>query len=48
MKLQKQFDSQHFSNDYELVNGGAMHTRNPENFHVPKYDTIGKTEFEVI
>lgn len=33
--LQQQFDSQHFSNDYELVNGVAMHTENPENFHIP-------------
>jgi hypothetical protein len=33
--LQQQLDAQHFSNDYELVNGVAMHTENPENFHVP-------------
>jgi len=33
--LQQQFDSQQFSNDYELVNGAAMHAENPENFHIP-------------
>lgn len=33
--LEYQFDSQHFSNEYQLVNGGAMHAENPENFHVP-------------
>jgi len=33
--LQQQFDSQQFANEYQLVNGVAMHTENPENFHVP-------------
>ena len=33
--LQEQFDSQQFSNDYQLVNGVNMHTENPENFHIP-------------
>jgi len=33
--FQQQFDSQHFSNDYKLVNGVAMHAENPENFHIP-------------
>lgn len=34
-KLQQQFDSQWFSNDYRLVNGVAMHAENPDNFQVP-------------
>ncbi|MEW4454493.1 hypothetical protein AB1L30_17590 [Bremerella sp. JC817] len=34
-QLQDQFDSQQFSNDYELVNGVAMHTENPGEFHIP-------------
>ena len=34
-QLQHQFDSQQFSNDYQLVNGVAMHAENPENFHAP-------------
>ena len=33
--LSQQFDSQHFTNEYQLVNGVAMHAENPENFHVP-------------
>lgn len=33
--LKNQYDSQHFSNDYQLVNGVAMHAENPENFHIP-------------
>lgn len=33
--LQEQFESQQFSNDYQLVNGVNMHTENPENFHIP-------------
>ncbi len=33
--LQLQLDSQQFANDYQLVNGVAMHVENPENFHVP-------------
>ena len=33
--LQQQFDSQQFSNEYELVNGVIMHTENPENFQIP-------------
>jgi hypothetical protein len=35
MTLQQQFDDQHFSNEYQLVNGVAMHAENPENFHIP-------------
>ena len=34
-QLQHQFDSQQFSNGYQLVNGVAMHTENPDNFHIP-------------
>ena len=34
-QFQQQFDSQDFSNDYELVNGVTMHADNPDNFHVP-------------
>jgi hypothetical protein len=30
-----QFDSQQFTNEYQLVNGLAMHAENPHNFHVP-------------
>ena len=33
--FQGQFDDQQFSNEYQLVNGVAMHAENPENFHVP-------------
>jgi hypothetical protein len=33
--LEMQFGSQQFSNDYQLVNGAAMHAQNPENFHIP-------------
>lgn len=33
--LQQQFDDQQFSNEYQLVNGVAMHAENPENFHIP-------------
>ncbi|QDV56270.1 hypothetical protein [Rosistilla oblonga] len=33
--LQQQFDSQQFPNDYQLVNGVAMHAENPECFHIP-------------
>ena len=33
--LKQQFDSQHFPNDYQLVNGIAMHAENPENFQIP-------------
>ncbi len=32
---EQQFDDQQFSNDYQLVNGVAMHAENPENFHIP-------------
>jgi len=35
VNLQQQFDSQQFANEYELVNGVAMHAENPENFHIP-------------
>ena len=33
--LQQQFDDQHFSNEYQLVNGVVMHTENPVNFQIP-------------
>ncbi len=33
--LQQQFNDQQFSNEYQLVNGVAMHTENPENFQIP-------------
>ena len=33
--LEQQFDDQQFSNEYQMVNGVAMHAENPENFHVP-------------
>ena len=33
--LQQQFDDQQFANEYELVNGVAMNTENPENFQIP-------------
>ena len=33
--IQQQFDSQHFANEYQLVNGVAIHTENPNNFHIP-------------
>ncbi len=33
--LQQQFDTQQFSNEYQLVNGVAMHSENPDNFHIP-------------
>lgn len=35
MDLNQQFDNQHFPNGYELVDGVAMHSENPENFHIP-------------
>lgn len=33
--LEQQFDDHHFANGYQLVNGVAMHTESPENFHIP-------------
>ena len=33
--LQEQFDDQRFANDYQLVNGVAMHAENPDNFQIP-------------
>ncbi len=33
--LQQQFDAQHFANEYQLVNGVAMHSENPDNFQIP-------------
>lgn len=33
--LQQQFDSQQFANGYQLVNGVAMHSENPDRFHIP-------------
>ena len=34
-QLQDQFDSQQFTNDYQLVNGVVMHAEIPDNFHIP-------------
>jgi hypothetical protein len=34
-RLAEQYDAQQFTNEYELVNGVAMHSENPENFHIP-------------
>ena len=34
-ELRNRFESQTFSNDYQLVNGVVMHHENPANFHVP-------------
>jgi hypothetical protein len=31
----QKFDDQRFANDYQLVNGVAMHAENPANFHIP-------------
>ena len=33
--LQQEFSDQQFSNEYQLVNGVAMHTDNPDNFQIP-------------
>ncbi|QEG41245.1 hypothetical protein [Roseimaritima ulvae] len=33
--LPQQFGHQQFPNDYQLVNGIAMHAENPENFQIP-------------
>jgi hypothetical protein len=33
--LQQQFDDQQFANEYQLVNGVAMHIENPDNFQIP-------------
>ena len=33
--MQARYDSQQLANDYQVVNGVAMHAENPENFHVP-------------
>ncbi len=33
--LLKQFDDQQFANEYQLVNGIAMHAENPDNFQIP-------------
>ena len=33
--LQQQLSEQQFSNEYQLVNGIAMHTENPNNFQIP-------------
>jgi hypothetical protein len=34
-ELQQHFDAQQFPNEYQLVNGVAMHAENPENFQIP-------------
>lgn len=33
--LKQQLDAQQFANEYQLVNGVAMHTQDPQYFHVP-------------
>ncbi len=33
--IQELFDEQQFENDYELVDGLAMHAKHPENFQIP-------------
>ena len=33
--LQQQFSDQQFANEYQLVNGVAMHAENPANFQIP-------------
>ena len=33
--LEQQFGGQSFPNGYQLVDGVAMHTENPEHFHIP-------------
>ena len=33
--LQQQFSEQFFSNEYQLLNGVAMHTEKPANFQIP-------------
>jgi len=35
MNLEQHFKSQHFANGYELVDGVAMHAKNPDNFLIP-------------
>ena len=35
MSLQQQFQNQHFSNGYQLINGVAMHAENPQHFQIP-------------
>jgi hypothetical protein len=35
MSIEQDFQVQHFANDYQLVNGVAMHAENPENFQIP-------------
>ena len=37
MKLEQHFQSQHFPNDYQLVNGVEMHAANPEYFKIPHH-----------
>lgn len=34
-ELEERHSRQAFSNDYQLVNGIAMHLENPEHFHIP-------------
>ena len=35
MHLQQQFNAQQFANEYQLVDGVAMHLQNPTSFHIP-------------
>ena len=35
MNLEQHFQTQRFANDYQLVNGVAMHAENPNNFQIP-------------
>jgi len=35
MSLEQDFQTHHFANGYELVNGVSMHAENPDNFQIP-------------
>ena len=35
MNLEQHFQTQRFANDYQLVNGVAMHAENPNSFQIP-------------
>ena len=35
MSLEQDFQAQRFANGYELVDGVAMHAKNPDNFQIP-------------
>ncbi len=44
--LQQQFDDQQFANEYQLVNGVAMHAENPDNFQIPPQVSGNAYEWE--